>query len=296
MLKQRLILGALMTVALVVLIWCDDRLARDANRQSGDVVFAVLILLVGFAGYELRSLFKAGGYPAGDLWTAVICLGVLCIPKAVVLDESSQSPQATADYKLTLLLLAVGLIGSFVSLLRHKKAEGAIGSLSASVFIILYMGLLPSFILRIAVWTPTGGAWLLLYFIGTVKICDIGAYFSGRFLGRRKLIEWLSPGKTVEGMAGGIAASLVVALAVPALVRLLGPATLADMFPGWQTAALFGFLMAIFGQAGDLMASIIKREAGAKDSARAVPGFGGVLDILDSLLLTAPIAFWLLVK
>lgn len=287
-----------MIAALIVAIWGDERLAQsDPSGRPGLIVFIIVLALIAQASHELRTLFKAGGYHTGDWGALTACILLIAAPRATSLFASPSEPHAaSADYQLTLLLVMVGMLGSFVSLLRRGETQGAIGGLSTSMFIIVYMGLLPSFILRIAVWTPSGGAWLLLYFIGTVKFCDIGAYFTGRYLGRRKLIEWLSPGKTIEGLFGGIASSTIVAVAVPPLVRWLGPESLHDVFPGWQTAALFGVFMAVFGQAGDLLASLIKRDAGVKDSANAVPGFGGVLDILDSLLPTAPIAFWMLVK
>ena len=291
-----------MIAALIAVLWGDDRLARvDPNGRPGVLVFGVLMFLMAQAGHELRTLLKAGGYRPGDLWSDLWMMTAAALLVALpglinIFIETTEQHPAAVDYQITPLLIVVGMIGSFVSLMRRREAKGAIGHLSTSMFFIVYLGLLPSFILRIAIWAPTGGAWLLLYFIGTVKFCDIGAYFTGRYLGRHKLIAWLSPKKTIEGLAGGIVSSTVVAIVVPPLVRWLGPESLQDVFPGWQTAAMFGFFMAVFGQAGDLLASLIKRDAGAKDSANAVPGFGGVLDILDSLLPTAPIAFWLLVK
>src|SRR5262249_6418668 len=121
------------------------------------------------------------------------------------------------------------------------------------------------------------------------------AYLTGRKWGRTKLIEWLSPKKTVEGFAGGILASMLVALAGTLVARGFGGNDARAVFPTWKTAIVFGFLMAVIGQAGDLLESLMKRDAQLKDSGSLVPEFGGALDILDSLLLTAPVAFWMLV-
>src|SRR5262249_23507982 len=123
--------------------------------------------------------------------------------------------------------------------------------------------------------------------------CDIGAYFTGKAIGRHKLIPWLSPGKTWEGLFGGIAAAALVAAGAAALYRhCLGTNGIGLMPCGY--AAFVGALFAIAGQAGDLLESVLKRDAGVKDSGQALPGMGGVLDVLDSILLTAPLAFWML--
>jgi phosphatidate cytidylyltransferase len=110
------------------------------------------------------------------------------------------------------------------------------------------------------------------------------------------MIPWLSPKKTWEGLAGGILASVIMAIVFPLIAgngKLSAGLMLGLSIP---KAILFGVLMAVVGQAGDLLESLIKRDAQAKDSAAAVPAFGGVLDIIDSLLLTAPLAYWMLVK
>jgi phosphatidate cytidylyltransferase len=117
-------------------------------------------------------------------------------------------------------------------------------------------------------------------------MCDTGAYFTGRSLGKHKLILWLSPGKTWEGLVGGIALASVFgvlgvwlgAVSQPKYPIALGLAT--------------GVVFALLGQAGDLMMSLLKRDAGIKDSGRSLPGFGGILDVLDSPLLVAPFAYW----
>ena len=114
-----------------------------------------------------------------------------------------------------------------------------------------------------------------------MKFTDIGAYFGGRAFGRHKLIFWLSPGKTWEGLGFGlITAGLVGAAIAPAIPGL-----------SYFQAALFGVLIGGIGQCGDLLESMMKRDAEVKDSGTLVPGFGGVLDIIDSPLLAAPFAY-----
>ena len=116
-----------------------------------------------------------------------------------------------------------------------------------------------------------------------VKFTDIGAFFTGKSIGRHKLIGWLSPGKTWEGLAGG----LVVAAAVGAICAPWLPEL------DWIKGALFGAILGLVGQGGDLLESLMKRDADVKDSGGSIPGFGGVLDVIDSPLMAAPVAYLL---
>ena len=116
-----------------------------------------------------------------------------------------------------------------------------------------------------------------------VKMTDIGAFFTGRAIGKHKLIPWLSPGKTWEGLAGGLVLSGIVgACFAPSIVDL-----------EWYKGALFGILIGGIGQLGDLLESMMKRDADVKDSGDLIPGFGGMLDVIDSPLLAAPFAYLL---
>ena len=115
-----------------------------------------------------------------------------------------------------------------------------------------------------------------------VCLADTAAYFSGRRFGRRKLAEHLSPGKTVEGVIGGLLAVLTAALAISSVLWPENP-TRNIAF------AVFCVVVAVFSIAGDLFVSVLKRSAGVKDSGRLLPGHGGVLDRIDSTLSAAPV-------
>jgi phosphatidate cytidylyltransferase len=128
------------------------------------------------------------------------------------------------------------------------------------------------------------GAWYVMFVLLTSWALDTGAYFSGKFYGRHKLAPSLSPGKTWEGSIGGFACALIVAAVVGAVIHMPQP-----------HALILGALIGVFGQVGDLTESAIKREIGVKDFGALLPGHGGVMDRLDSLLFTAPIAFWYIV-
>jgi phosphatidate cytidylyltransferase len=122
-----------------------------------------------------------------------------------------------------------------------------------------------------------------------VKFTDIGAYFGGRALGRHKLIPWLSPGKTWEGLFFG----LLTAAAVGAAFSFFIGTERENFHLPWWKGAIFGAVIGGIGQLGDLLESMMKRDADVKDSGSMIPGFGGVLDVIDSPLLAAPFAYLL---
>ena len=124
-----------------------------------------------------------------------------------------------------------------------------------------------------------------MVFLGTIKATDISAYFAGNYLGRRKLIPSISPGKTVEGLIGGLAGGVITCV----VLCLIG-----NVLHSWLLAALLGLVLGGLGQLGDLAESIFKRDAHEKDSDHSVPGFGGILDVVDSVLVPAPLAYMLL--
>lgn len=142
---------------------------------------------------------------------------------------------------------------------------------------LLYVGGLLACLLLIL--GLANGRLLVLFLLASVVFADTGAYFSGRFWGRRKMAPQLSPGKTVEGLVGGLAA----ASAAGALFAWL---LLDDTGPG--AGALLGLAMAAFSVLGDLLESVIKRAAGVKDSGGVLPGHGGLLDRVDGIILAGP--------
>ena len=137
---------------------------------------------------------------------------------------------------------------------------------------------------------PYHGLVPLAALVATAKGTDIGAYTFGRLVGRHKLWPVLSPNKTVEGGLGGLVFAVGGSLTVAAIARYL----LHAPYFGWAAAVGFGLAVGMAAQLGDLMESMIKRDCESKDASSAVPGFGGVLDVLDSLLFAAPVAygFW----
>jgi phosphatidate cytidylyltransferase len=128
-----------------------------------------------------------------------------------------------------------------------------------------------------------GTAWMLLVLIGTAA-CDTGAYFVGSLFGRRKLIPRISAAKTWEGLAGGVLGAVVAAVALSGLLKL-------SIF----AAVLLGIALCAAAVSGDLVESLIKRAAGVKDSGSLIPGHGGVLDRVDSILFVLVIVYWFVI-
>jgi phosphatidate cytidylyltransferase len=166
-----------------------------------------------------------------------------------------------------------------------KRDNRAILSISTIFFGLVYVSWFFSFYIRLRNM-PVGSELfrkqLIVYLIMVSKSGDIGAYFIGKWKGKHSLIPRISPGKTVEGMIGGLLFSVLVSLAC---VSFLPSFSLLHLF-------ILGLLLGGLAQIGDLSESLIKRDCGAKDSGKTLPGLGGVLDIIDSLLFTTPMFYF----
>jgi phosphatidate cytidylyltransferase len=177
---------------------------------------------------------------------------------------------------------------------RYDKdaSKRVIERLAVSVLGLTYVGLLMSFVVRLRL-SPEG-IFPLVLMLAVVKMADIGAYTVGRLIGKHKLAPKLSPGKTIEGFFGGLVFSVLAAM----VVAYLFGADIATHYTGPQHSPFrfvgFALVVGAVGVAGDLIASLLKRDFGRKDSSDWMPGFGGVLDLVDSPLLAAPVAwfFW----
>jgi phosphatidate cytidylyltransferase len=163
---------------------------------------------------------------------------------------------------------------------RPGGLEHAPARASASSLAWFYCGVLVAAV--VAIRMRFGFGWVVMAFVVT-WMNDTFAYFAGRFLGRNKMFPRISPKKTWEGFAGGVAGSVVGALVLLALFP-------SDWLPGLTVAGCFvlGGVAAVVGPVGDLAESMLKRSAGVKDSGKLIPGHGGLLDRIDALLFVAP--------
>ncbi|GAB4186140.1 MAG: phosphatidate cytidylyltransferase [Simkaniaceae bacterium] len=189
---------------------------------------------------------------------------------------------------LPAFVLFFGLI--FFSFYYYRRIENSLPSLAACFFSVCYIGI-PLGLLLLILYPPleikSMGRLAIFYLLIVTKITDIGAYFIGKYLGRWKLAKTISPKKTFEGLLGGLIFAVLASLcfAKSAVFQF-------REFPIAQ-AIVLGLIIGIFGQLGDLVESLLKRDAKVKDSNR-IPGLGGLLDMLDSLLFTAPLFFFYL--
>ena len=253
--------------------WMDGSLSTLADdKPVQGTGFCILIALLIIPGqFEISRLASAKNLK--------IFLPVSII--ASILFATSRYLQQLVEFQPETYLSLLSAFVLLALLLYQYKIHGTSGVLAncgANYFSILYLGLLSSFCIAIRI---EFGLWPLLMFVFVVKSADIGAYSIGTMFGKHKFSPKISPGKTWEGMGGAVAAAIIVAI---------GFALICDIMPWWP-AVIFGLGFAFIGQLGDLAESMIKRDAEQKDAANKVPGFGGILDIIDSPLLAAPFAY-----
>jgi phosphatidate cytidylyltransferase len=265
-------LAALLAVVSAIGAWEFYRIARAAGARPLDDA--------GIALAGLLPLAIHGSYLG--LFTvrpALAALVVLLILAATIwLRGVEGRPLSAAAITILGVIYTAGMLGFGYAIRYHDTVAGydIVGAKHLA---------LGAFGVRV----PPGGV-LLVFPLVVTWASDIGAFFVGRAIGGRKLIPSVSPGKTVSGAVGGLVVSMLVAwlyarhVLVP--VAHLG-------FTPWG-ALLFGGLISVAAQVGDLFESLLKREGGVKDSSRIIPGHGGVLDRFDSLLFVLPVAYLLL--
>ncbi|MCM8787606.1 MAG: phosphatidate cytidylyltransferase [Candidatus Omnitrophica bacterium] len=188
----------------------------------------------------------------------------------------------TISYRLSIkegwqfLFVVIGIFLLFLLELTKKETHQPVLSISATIFGIIYISLCFSFLIRIRQFPQ--GERLVGFLILVTKSSDVGAYLFGKKYGRTLLLERVSPKKTLEGSVGGFLTSLTIGIIFSQFVKVL---TFIENF-------FLIIILAIISQLGDLFESLIKRDCQVKDSGKILPGMGGVLDVIDSLIFTAP--------
>jgi phosphatidate cytidylyltransferase len=189
-----------------------------------------------------------------------------------------------APVLLLLILPAMTIAALSATMLRGAPFENMMASVGATVLGVMYVAFLGGHLVAVRMgFEQQRAAHLLSFFFLVIMGSDTGAYYTGRALGRHKLAPKISPGKTWEGALGGMLASLLMA----AVAHYW-------FFPelSLKVALPLAALMNVLGVLGDLTESALKRGAGAKDAAQILPGHGGLLDRLDSLLFNAPVIYY----
>jgi len=293
LLKYRLAMGATLIAALVGVLWADEyaagrplpeRLARwctDGVVPPGVVIFPVMLLLTFMASRELARIMREKQILAQTGLTCAAALTGLIVSSALPIWVPG--PQASAVVATAAMAV---LLASLAYYSRHQNTQGVVAAAGGALLAFVYTGLMFGFVLAVR---REHSAWVLLWILMVTKASDIGAFTLGKLFGRHKMIPWLSPGKTWEGLLGGVVFASATAAAGVVLLEQSG---VEPSLPSVGSAAVVGIIAAFFGQAGDLIMSLFKRDAGRKDSGHSLPGFGGVLDVLDSPLLVTPLAYW----
>ncbi|MEW6250893.1 MAG: CDP-archaeol synthase [Planctomycetota bacterium] len=303
---KRLLVGIPLALLMVGLLLLDGYLAAhlpdvrmpgwniDVSTwlRNGAASTALIVVLTVLATDELVHLARARGYrPFGG--TAVFFAAVLVVSPYVSFNVRHVT--GAYDESWSLLWMATALAYVFLRQAVRRRTENAMENIAITIFIIFYAGGLAGFLTKLRMELGgSAGVLVVLFSAFLVKMADTGAYFAGRAVGRHKLIPWLSPGKTWEGFAGGLATTILLAVLIGQWLHAVGWVRIEERYVShvWALAFL-GLLLGLFSVAGDLCESLLKRDAAVKDSGR-VPGLGGVLDMVDSVLLAAPVAwlFW----
>jgi phosphatidate cytidylyltransferase len=299
----RIILGLTFVAILVGLAWLDF-----GSDRPGVIMAPLAIVGSVLAAAELVRLFEQDPHtPAPSRYVvvpgALVTVLASCVP---MLWRVDQTPGPVASTIGNVGWVAVGLaaacsVSFSIEMLRYREPGSATARLALAVLGIAYAGGLMGFVVQLRLlaggpWGPDArwGMVALLSMITAVKMHDTGAYFVGRVIGRTQITPVLSPKKTLEGLLGGFAVCLLcTALLLGPIAASMGCVSQRSAGAWWGGCVAFALLVGGAGVAGDLAVSLLKRDARLKDSSTWMPGFGGVLDLLDSVLFAAPVAYLL---
>lgn len=273
MLLQR-ILGAALIAAVVAL-----------PVYFGGGLFAGLVAVAACLGvWELRSLLRALG--SRLLTIPALGLSIWFVVEAVF----------RTGHSLAVLTLVVLSTLAWLALTRREFSD-ITSAWATTLAAPLYLGLTLAHLVLLREWR-SGLLWVMVALLGTWAT-DIGAYFVGSLLGRHKLCPRISPGKSWEGLLGGTAITMAVlaGLLYAGEASWLSPTELREAgqgLPLWAHGAILGVAVSLAGVIGDLAESALKRAGGLKDAGQLIPGHGGLLDRVDSLVFTAPVVYYYL--
>jgi phosphatidate cytidylyltransferase len=245
-------------------------------------LYLFMNIVIARAVWEFYGICEAKGLKAFKIW------GVI---GAVALISGSWfifgSPNFTErSYDFDIFILLVFAIGVFIRQFPQKLNPQGIETMAVTLFGLIYVAWLCNFVTRINFATGNGRFWVM-YLVVVTKFTDMGAYVVGTTLGRHKMIPRISPNKTWEGTVGGVLFATGGSLVC---YQVLHERLTADgMLLGH--AVVLGVLIGAAAVMGDLAESLVKREAGVKDSSHWLPGHGGALDLIDSFLFTAPLLY-----
>jgi phosphatidate cytidylyltransferase len=279
MLTTRLWMGAILIALTIGMLVVDQHLPWFPFLQ------AFLLILSCLACKEIVNLLGPARVPQ----VAICYVGIVTLVLSNWLIPYLDL-HAHFWHILTGILAGFVLVVFLYEMATFTAPGRSVERMALTWFVIGYLGLLPCFFAQLR-WISddqVANSVRLALAAFVPKCCDIGAYFTGRLLGRHKMAPVLSPKKTWEGAIGGLA---LAALATVAINRL-GPIHVIKWGLAWEIA--FGLTVGLAGMLGDLAESLIKRDCQTKDASAVMPGFGGVLDVVDAIIYSAPVSYlWL---
>ncbi len=243
-------------------------------------LYVFMNVVIARALWEFYVICEAKGLRAYKVWGVIGAVAL--ISGSWFFFQRRDFVQLSYDFDIFILL--VFALGVFLRQFPQKLNPQGIETMAVTLFGLIYVAWLCNFVTRINFANPHGRYFVMLLVVVT-KFTDMGAYIVGSTLGRHKMIPRISPKKTWEGTAGGIAFAVVGAF----LCRWVMPDEMRALTN--THAVVIGVLLGAAAVIGDLAESLIKREAGVKDSSHVLPGHGGALDLIDSFLFTAPLLY-----
>ncbi|NQV23103.1 MAG: phosphatidate cytidylyltransferase [Rhodopirellula sp.] len=288
MLGWRILISVILIPVLIGIFVLDHRAG-----ESAPYLFALSLLLVWRAAYEFADLLKTRSFSPsfmliGGCSTLIVAATWLPHLDLSTIGVTLPGTLSTSDFAL--VVFGLSILAAFLrGAIRYREPGTTMETLGADILGIAYLGVLISVTVQLR-WVAgvQAGYLVLASLVIGAKCGDIGGYTLGRLFGKKKLVPTLSPGKT---QMGGIGAILGSSLAVTAWLHF-APAYFFDggVSCNFIWSLVYGAIIGVVGLVGDLAESLIKRDVGKKDSAVLMPGFGGLLDLLDSVLYAGPVA------
>ncbi len=244
--------------------------------EGGLFFFTLVAILSVISLNEFYNMLKTKGlnpyYAIGNVFT----LAILVFVYNTIKHPSWESVSS--------FILTAAVIITFSTAVFIRRSSMAIANIAITILGIIYIGWLFSYLILLRALTPHGVFLFLLMF--AIWATDTMAYVFGKKFGRRQLSPYISPNKTIEGAIAGFVMAVITSYFFGAFIAK-------SLIPdNWLHFVIIGIIIGVFGQLSDLAESLIKRDAGVKDSSNLVPGHGGVLDRMDSFIFTAPILYY----
>jgi phosphatidate cytidylyltransferase len=267
-------------------LWLATLFLIYSNWRTPSLLFIAVLALAGqwefYRAQEEKGhkVFKQSGLFCGALLFFVSWFFLIHQPK--------DAPLVHLGIEL---VLGFTVLGAFIRLVVwQEKHRAPITTAALTVLGLMYVPFLFNFVALLAFMPldPTENRFLLIYLLAVTKFSDVGAYVVGSAIGRHKMIPRISPGKTWEGFAGAILTSLVISVVITHFMEGRAPSL------SFTSSIVLGILLPLVSVVGDLAESVVKRDASIKDSGHTIPGIGGVLDLIDSILFTAPVLYFYL--